>query len=334
MMSTLSRRSILALATLGGVAAATAACGGNAASGASGNSGGDWTLRIGTIGTKNRLTGPTGWLHDKNHLLPLLSAAHVTKIEVYTFPNGPDLNQALIGDKLDLASYGDTPALVARGAGQPTRLIAQSNVANDSGIVTVQGGVSSLRELDGKVIATQVGSYIHRYLLGVVADLGIKPKQIVHVYSTDTEAALSKKSVDAAAVPANYAYAFQAKGYPLLEIASKDRPKYLGTSATVVTETVRKNHVQIIKAWQAAQNEATRQAKANWSDYLAFNVDLGPFGADIVAKTVLPAQLPDTPFTDAGLALLNGTKQFLVSQKLAAKDFSIDDWIAPEARQA
>jgi NitT/TauT family transport system substrate-binding protein/sulfonate transport system substrate-binding protein len=205
-------------------------------------------------------------------------------------------------------------------------------VANDAGIVTVKGGVSTLQALDGKTIATQKGSYIHRYLLGLVADLGIKPKQIVHVYSTDTEAALEKKNVDAAAVPANYAYAFQAKGYPLLELASKARPKYLGTSAVVVTDAVRTSHPALVQAYQAAQIEATRQAKAAWDDYLAFNVKLGPFGHDIVAETVLPAQLPDTPFTDAGLTLLAGTKDFLVAQKLVKSDFSIDDWIAPGAR--
>jgi NitT/TauT family transport system substrate-binding protein/sulfonate transport system substrate-binding protein len=327
-----TRRSVLALALLGGAAAVTSACGDDKASGATGSSEDGWTLRIGTIGSKNQLTGPVGYLHAQGKLQALLAGAKVTGVEVYTFPNGPDLNQALLGGKLDLAGYGDTPALVARGTGQPTRLIAQSNVANDAGIVTVKGGVTTLAALDGKTIATQKGSYIHRYLLGAVADLGIKPKQIVHVYSTDTEAALEKKNVDAAAVPANYAYALQAKGYPLLELASKDRPKYLGTSATVVTETVRRNHIAIVTAWQAAQNEATKQAKANWEDYLAFNVKLGPFGHDIVARSVLSAQLPDTPFTEAGLTLLKGTKDFLVAQKLVKTDFTIDDWIAPEAR--
>jgi ABC-type nitrate/sulfonate/bicarbonate transport system substrate-binding protein len=324
-----TRRSVLGLALLGGTAALAAGCGSSAAGA---NSSGGWTLRIGTIGTKNQLTAPVGYLHAKGKLLPLLADAKVTAIEVYTFPNGPDLNQALLGGKLDLASYGDTPALVARGAGQPTRLIAQSNVANDAGIVTVKGGVNTLPALDGKTIATQKGSYIHRYLLGAVADLGIKPKEIVHVYATDTEAALEKKNVDAAAVPTNYAYAFQAKGYPLLEVAAKDRPRYLGTSAVVVTDVARTAHPGLVKAYQAAQREATRQAKANWDDYLAFNVKLGPFAHDIVARTVLPAQLPDTPFTDAGLTLLKGTKDFLVAQKLVQKDFSVDDWIAPEAR--
>jgi NitT/TauT family transport system substrate-binding protein/sulfonate transport system substrate-binding protein len=330
-MTTLSRRSVLALALLGGTAAATAACGDDGSANAAP---GEWTLRIGTIGSKNRLTGPVGYLHAKDKLLPLLAAAKVGAIEVFTFPNGPDLNQALAGEKLDLATYGDTPALIARGAGQPTRLISQFNIANDAGIVTVKGGVSSLAELEGKVIATQKGSYIHRYLLGALKDLGVTPKQIAHVYSTDTQAALEKKSVDAAAVPANYALTFQAKGYPLLELASRDRPSYLGTSATVITESAREKHVELIGAWQAAQAEGTRQAKAGWDDYLKFNVSLGAFAPDIVARTVLPQQLPDTPFTEAALSLLKGTKDFLVTQKFVKADFSIDDWIAPEARSA
>jgi NitT/TauT family transport system substrate-binding protein/sulfonate transport system substrate-binding protein len=205
-------------------------------------------------------------------------------------------------------------------------------VANDAGTVTVRGGVTSLQALEGKVIATQTGSYIHRYLLGVLADLKITPKQIVHLYSTDTEAALEKKRVDAAAVPSNYALLFQGKGYPLLELASKDRPQYLGTSATVVTETVLKNQPGIVAAWQHAQLEGTKRAKANWDDYLTFNTSLGAFPRDLVAKTVLPEQLPDTAFTDAGLKLLTGTKDFLVAQKFVKKDFSIDDWIAAGAR--
>jgi NitT/TauT family transport system substrate-binding protein/sulfonate transport system substrate-binding protein len=328
-MSPLSRRNLLSLAVLGGAAAVTAACGGKDADSA--GSGENWTLRIGTIGSKNQLTSPTGYVHAGNGLLPLLASAKVGAIEVYTFPNGPDLNQALVGNRLDLASYGDTPALIARGAGQPTRLISQANVANDAGIVTVKGGVSALHELDGKVIATQTGSYIHRYLLGALADLKITPKKIVHVYSTDTEAALEKNSVDAAAVPANYALLFQGKGYPLLELASKDRPRYLGTSATVVTETVLKNQPAIVAAWQNAQIEATRKAKANWDDYITWNTSLGAFPRELVARTVRPEQLPDTPFTEAGLTLLKGTKDFLVEQKFVKSDFSVDDWIAPGA---
>src|SRR2546429_19026 len=111
-----TRRSVLALALLGGTAAVAPACATSTAASTTGSTSKGWTLRIGTIGSKNQLTGPVGYLHAQGKLQALLTGANVTAIEVYTFPNGPDLNQALLGGKLDLASYGDTPALVARGA--------------------------------------------------------------------------------------------------------------------------------------------------------------------------------------------------------------------------
>ncbi|MGV9330451.1 hypothetical protein [Nocardia sp. NPDC003726] len=75
------------------------------------------TLRIGTIGTGNVLTGPVGFAHQRGAVLPALKPLGVDAVEVYSFPNGPDLNQALVGGRLDVATYGDTPALVGAAAG-------------------------------------------------------------------------------------------------------------------------------------------------------------------------------------------------------------------------
>lgn len=305
-------------------------CGADAQDG--GGSGGKFTLRIGVIGSGNRLTGPVGYLHAKNALVPLLADAGVGDVKVFSFPNGPDLNQALVAGELDLATYGDTPALVARGAGQPTWLIAQAAVGLDAAIVAKKGGPGSLQELAGRKIATQTGSYMHRYLLGALTDAGVQPKEIVHIYSADVEAALERGDVDAAAVPAANVEALRKKGYPVIDTLAIDHPRYRGTSATVVTETFLDEHSDFVEIWQEAQVEATRQAKANWEDYLSFAVDVGGFSADIVRKTTLKEQLPDTPFTDEGLTLLEGTKRFLVEQGFVRKDFAIEDWIAPGAR--
>ncbi|GII63807.1 hypothetical protein Skr01_38920 [Sphaerisporangium krabiense] len=312
---------------------ALSACGqAGAGDGAAASSG--YTLRIGVIGSGNKLTGVFGYLQDKGKLLPLLTGAGVRKIEVYSFPNGPDLNQALVAGELDVASYGDTPALVARGAGQPTRLIAQSTVGIDAGVVTKkQGGPTSLAGLAGRKVATQKGSYIHRYLLGALGDLGVRPAEIVHIYNTDVEAALERGDVDAAAVPAANLELLRSKGYPVIDVASEDHPAYLGTSATVVPEAFLKDHAGLVPAWQAAQAEGTRQAKADWQGYLAFAEKVGGFPAEVTRKTTLASQLPEQPFTPQGLTLLENTKKFLVQQAFVKKDFAIDDWIAPGARR-
>ena len=318
-------RSLLAVATA--ALLALAGCGGEPSEAA--GPGDTFTLRIGAIGNGNKLSGPVGYLNSKNGLVPALSSLGVTGIKVVTFPNGPDLNQALAAGELDLATYGDTPALVARGAGQPTRLIAQSQINLDAGILAKKsGGPTSLAALAGKKVAVQTGSYIHRYLLGALGDAGVKPAEVIHIYSADVEAALERGDVDAAAVPIANVEALKAKGYPLITLASKDHRQYLGTSSTVVTEQFLKAEPGIVSAWQHAQRDATTRAKADWPGFLAYTVSINGFPPKIVEASTHADQWPAEPFTPEGLALLKGTKQFLVEQKFIRTDFDLDDWIA------
>jgi ABC-type nitrate/sulfonate/bicarbonate transport system substrate-binding protein len=321
-------RTVLAVAVAGLLA--LAGCGGEASEAA--GPGDSFTLRVGAIGNGNKLSGPVGYYNSKNKLVTALASVGVTGVKVVTFPNGPDLNQALAAGELDLATYGDTPALVARGAKQATRLIAQSQVNLDAGILTKKaGGPTSIAGLAGKKVAVQTGSYIHRYLLGALADANVKPAEVIHIYSADVEAALERGDVDAAAVPIANVEALKAKGYPLLTVASKDHRQYLGTSATVVTEKFLAAKPGIVAAWQNAQRTATVEAKADWKGFLGYTVGINGFPPKIVEATTLAEQWPTEPFTPDGLTLLKGTKEFLVQQKFIRTDFNLDDWIVPQA---
>lgn len=287
-----------------------------------------FTLRIGSIGSGNTLSGPVGHLHSRGGLVPALASLGVTGIKVVTFPNGPDLNQALAAGELDIATYGDTPALVARGAKQPTRLIAQAQVDLDAGILAPAGGPAKLTDLAGRKVAVQTGSYIHRYLLGALGDAGVRPAEIVHIYSSDVQAALERGDVDAAAVPIANVEVLKANGYRLIDLASKDHPQYRGTSATVVTEKFLAARPGIVAAWQDAQRTATTAAKADWAGFLAYTVAINGFPPKVVEATTVADQWPPEPFTPDGLALLRGTKQFLVEQRFVRTDFDLDGWIA------
>ena len=322
------RSRILSAVALAGLLA-LAGCGAEASEAA--GPGDSFTLRVGAIGNGNQLSGPVGYLNSRNGLVPALSSLGVTGIKVVTFPNGPDLNQALAAGELDLATYGDTPALVARGAKQPTRLIAQSQINLDAGILAKKaGGPTTLAGLAGRKVAVQTGSYIHRYLLGALGDAGVKPAEVIHIYSSDVEAALERGDVDAAAVPIANVEALKAKGYPLITLASKDHRQYLGTSSTVVTEKFLKAKPGIVAAWQQAQREATGQAKADWPGFLAYTVSINGFPPKIVEASTHADQWPAEPFTPEGLTLLKGTKEFLVQQKFIRTDFNLDDWIVAQ----
>jgi NitT/TauT family transport system substrate-binding protein/sulfonate transport system substrate-binding protein len=319
-------RTRTALAVAAAALLALAGCGGGASEAA--GPGDSFTLRIGAIGNGNKLSGPVGYLDSKGGLVPALAALGVTAVKVVTFPNGPDLNQALAAGELDVATYGDTPALVARGAKQPTRLIAQSQINLDAGILAKKaGGPTDLAGLAGKKVAVQTGSYIHRYLLGALADAGVTPAEVIHIYSADVEAALERGDVDAAAVPIANVEALKAKGYPLITLASEEHRQYLGTSSTVVTEKFLAAKPGIAATWQAAQRDATVAAKADWPGFVTYTVSINGFPPKIVEATTHADQWPAEPFTPQGLTLLKGTKQFLVEQKFIRTDFDVDEWI-------
>lgn len=97
----------------------------------------------------------------------------------------------------------------------------------------------------------------------------MKPAEIIHIYSSDVEAALERGDVDAAAVPAANVAALKAKGYPVIDLAARDHPRYLGASVTVVTEKFLAARPGVVAVWQAAYRESVRQAKADWSGFLA-----------------------------------------------------------------
>ncbi|MEV0667357.1 ABC transporter substrate-binding protein [Actinomadura luteofluorescens] len=308
---------------------AATACGSSEADSGSG------TLRIGVIGSGvgNKLTRAVGFLDRRGELLPELKAAGITKIKVATFPNGPDLNQALAGGSLDIGQYGDTPALIGRGQGLPTRLLSLNSVRLDAAIVAKKdGGPASLKDLEGKRIGVQTGSYIHRYLLGALERAGVRPKEIIHMYTPAIVAALEKNSIDAGGLVSADQAALEQKGYKSIDIASRDHPDLLGTSVTVVTEKYLAGHKDIVQAWQRAETKAARVAKADWPGYTAYVAGTGGYAPDISVRTTLKDQLPDEPFPAEGLKLLEGTKAFLVQQALIKKDYTLDSWLAPGAR--
>ncbi|RKN44773.1 ABC transporter substrate-binding protein [Streptomyces hoynatensis] len=329
MFGTRARRLLSTAAPLAALAMLAAGCS-DAASGSDGGSSGH-TLRVGVIGSKAELSGPIGFLDSLGELQPRLADLGFTKVEVYPFPNGPDLNQALVGGSLDVATYGDTPALVARGSGLETRLIAQASVGSDASIVVKAGGPRTLADLQGARIAVQTGSYMHRYLLGALREAGVEPGEIVHVYTADTEAPLERGDIDAAALPQANAAVFESRGYEVIDHLAEDHPDLAGTSATVSTDGFLDAHPDFAATWQDLQQQGVNEARADFGAYQDFAVSLSDFPAELVRPTIREDQLPEGPFPEDGLRLLEGTKEFLVDEGFIDEDFDLGDWLVDDA---
>ncbi|MGW0038760.1 ABC transporter substrate-binding protein [Gordonia sp. NPDC003376] len=287
------------------------------------------TLRIGVIGSTNTLTGPIGFAHSQGKLLEALKPLGVNKIEVYNFPNGPDLNQALIGGRLDVAQYGDTPALVARGSGLDTRLISISQFDLNAGVVAKDPNIKTLKDLAGKRIGVPKGSYIDRYLQGALQAEGVTA-ELVHLYPADQEAPLNSGEIAGAAlpgvVPSVTLQTFLLKGFHLVDSVYENHPDLAGTSVTVAADVFLGKHPTFGAAWQKLHADSVTYTKANWNAYVDFEIANSKAPAEAIRQAANAAGFAPEPFPARGVDLLTGTKKFLADQGSLKEDFDLDSW--------
>lgn len=287
------------------------------------------TLRVAFInaGTREQ-TGPEGWARRDGSLERELRKVGVTEVRFIGFPNGPDVNEAFAAGELDLALYGDTPALIGRAAGLRTRAVYQTTVGQNALLVTRPDGPRALAELAGKPVATSKGSYMHRYLLGLLDEAGLRGRvTIVHLLPRDAEAALTRGEIAAYAAPIGTGPLLVQRGFRVLDEATR-HPHLLGTSVAVTTERFLAEHPEVLRAWDTARRAALADLRRKPEAYYAFAAEASGLPL-AVAKASFPIDgYDDAPLPPRGAALLEGTKAFLVRHRFARNDFRIEDWTA------
>lgn len=228
-----------------------------------------------------------------------------------------------------MANYGDTPALIAKGSGLPTRLLAINAVGLNAGVVVRDPALRTLRDLAGKKIGVQNGSYIDRYLRGALQAEGIEA-ELVHLYSADAEAPLTNGDVAAVALPdtnpSAFLQAFLAKGFRLVDSVRDNHPEFAGTTAAVSSQAFLDTHPDFGPAWQAALVAANTYAAQHFEEYVQYETTQSKFPAEVVRATAHPEYIPATAFDEAGVRLLTSTKEFLVAQDKIRENFDLEDW--------
>jgi sulfonate transport system substrate-binding protein len=288
-------------------------------------------LRFGFIGTGEvQPVGAEGFGFKQGSLVSELERLGFQKPHFVRFANGPDLNEALSGGSIDLGIYGDTPALVGRAAGLPTRLVNQSVVGMDAWLLAPAGGVKSLEQLAGKIVATSKGSYMHRYLAGLLLEKGLSGKvTLAHLLPGDAQAALERGDIAAYAAPAQTAPLLVRGGAVIIDRAS-DHPGLSGSSVTVVTEAFLQKHPGFPRQWNSLRERAVAELLGAPDGYYAFHSEAVRLPLDVVKQGYPLTLFHREPLGAAGRSLLEGTKRFLVSQGLAQRDFELDAWCAAD----
>lgn len=285
------------------------------------------TLRIGYVGSVEP-TGPLGWAKQKgilNRELPKLGFKDATFTR---FPNGPNLNEALVAGQLDVGFLGDTPAIVLRSTGYKTRLIRITNYDVIAWLVTKKKGPRTIGELKGHKIATAKGSYMHRYLLGLLSEGKIaKDTTVVHLLPTEAQPALERGDISAYAASSDLGPFLKSQGFPIID-SSANHQGLSGTSLIVATEALLAKQPDFSKKFNQIITTAAKDLKANSQQYYKYHAETVKYPIDIIKVSYPLKQISEQPFPSEGLKLLEGTKKFLVNEKLAKSDFKVSDWVA------
>jgi sulfonate transport system substrate-binding protein len=292
-----------------------------------------YVVRVGHVTTGNAgPTGPEGWGYASGLLKKDLAAIGVSDVVFVHFPNGPDLNEAMTANVIDVGIVGDTPALLGKANGMPTRLINQSVLGLDVWLVGRKGGPRTVRDLDGQAVATSQGSYMSRYLLATLEANGLaKTTRVIHLLPSDAQAALERGDIAAYAAPINTGPLLVAKGYPLLDRAS-DHTGLTGSSVTVIVESFAAAHPDFAGAWNRVREESVRDLQAHGDAYYRFHAAQVGFPLEVVEASYPLTVFRPEPLAPEGLALLEGARTFLRDEHLLRADLSIQAWILPDSR--
>lgn len=252
------------------------------------------TLRIGYVGSSEP-TGPLGWAKKKGILDSELQKAGFKKITFARFPNGPDLNEALVAGQLDVGSLGDTPAIVLRARGQETRLLRITQFNTTAWLVAKKNGPRSLAELKGQKIATQKGSYMHRYLLGLLAEAKIaKNVKVVHLMTTEAKAALERGDVAAYATSSDLGPFLKSQGFPVID-SSANHKGLSGTSLVVATESFLAKQPDFPQKLNAILTEAAKDLKANSEEYYQYHAQTTKYPLNIIKVSLPLKEISEEP---------------------------------------
>ena len=284
------------------------------------------TLRLGFIGPGKKPASATGWALSQGYLQKELAPLGYSAVSTHVFPNGPDLNEAFLSGAIDVGIYGDTPAVVARAKGLDGKLIGFDNVGLNVWLLTPRGGVTSVKELEGKVVAVALGSYMHRYVIGLLKGTGIqKTTKVVYMLPRDGDAALERGSIAAFAAPINTGPLLVSKGFPVIDEANS-HPSLLGSSVIVASSKALQQNPTLGAAWQRARRSALQDIRKDPESYYAFHADVSGFPVAAVKASYPLSQFPEEAYPSAWVQSLEDVKSFLRAENLIRQDFAVDQW--------
>lgn len=122
---------------------------------------------------------------------------------------GPAVNEAMISGDLDVAIYGDLPALVLASKFDGVTFIAMDNSAVQQGIVVQKdAGITSVEDLRGKRVIAETGTTCQKFLISLLESAGLTQADVEEISATTANAQVefAAGEADAVVLPCMAAY--------------------------------------------------------------------------------------------------------------------------------
>lgn len=122
---------------------------------------------------------------------------------------GPAVNEAMISGDLDVAIYGDLPALVLASKFDGVTFIAMDNSAVQQGIVVQKdSGIETVEDLRGKRVIAETGTTCQKFLISLLESAGLTQADVEEISATTANAQVefAAGEADAVVLPCMAAY--------------------------------------------------------------------------------------------------------------------------------
>lgn len=301
----------------------TAGCGQNTAEKSAPASGNSKVIRIGYQASSSLtiLAKAKGFFEDE-------FGKDGIEVKYNLFLAGPPMNEALAGNRLDIANLGPLPAISARATGNDLKVVgrAYSDEFYYGLLVRPDSGIHSVKDLKGKKVAVQVGSGAHLFFMLLLEQNGLKPSdvQVVNLPTSDHQNALESKNVDAVATWQPFVASLELSNSGKLLADSKNVIRTVGVY--LARNEFGQQNSELIERFLKVHQRAAKYLKAQPEESLDLISKESKIPVDALAQSIKTINW-DLKITDEDIQILNDNKEFLKSNSIIKKDFDINDLI-------
>ena len=291
------------------------------------------TVRIGAIGQSNMIT-ESGGLAQKLGYLEEELGKEGYQPEVIGFAQaGPAVNEAFSAGEIDMAVYGDLPAIVCKASGVDTTIFATNNSQCQMAILVQEDSdIKSAKDLKNHKVIVARGTIYHQYFESLMRDAGIRADEVEQINTfSDASSVMASKDADALITSLSSAYYMENQGIGKVIDTTIEHPEWTSQFLAVGRTEYLKENPNAAKAFIRALQRAQEYASENPEETYKLVAELTEgYTADVYEKTYsydtsFPYYSPE--ITEDSMEKLKTLEKFMEDEQLITNPVDIDTFV-------